>query len=60
MNMSYCRFQNTLLALEDCEDYLDVPHAELSKEERMARARIVAKCRRIAEWSKDADWAVVD
>jgi hypothetical protein len=39
-NMSYCRFQNTLLALRDCSN--NVLDCELSPEENEARAMLVA------------------
>ena len=56
INMSYCRFQNTLLALEEAEEWLgeDYPEA-LSPEERRARDRLVKLCQRIAD-----DWEPED
>lgn len=45
-NMGYCRFQNTLRDLEDCNDYL---HRDLeSAEERIARRELIDLCREIA------------
>jgi hypothetical protein len=44
-NMSYCRFQNTLRDLRDCEDHL---YDELSEDETRARRRLVALCQAIA------------
>lgn len=42
MNMSYCRWQNTEIALRDCLNSLyDYPEAKLSKEETAARTRMV-------------------
>ena len=39
-NMSYCRYQNTLAALRECEDDFDYPD-DLSDEESMARDRLI-------------------
>lgn len=50
-NMSYCRFQNTLQDLRDCNEALeeiDGNLAELSKEEARAADRLVRLCARIA------------
>jgi hypothetical protein len=44
--MSYCRFQNTLGDLQDCEEALD-DGAELSKEEEQAKAELIKLCKRI-------------
>jgi len=46
-NMSYCRFQNTLLDLYDCADY--ITDNTLSKEEEKAREKLVDLCRSIVE-----------
>lgn len=43
-NMSYCRFQNTSRDLQDCYENLD---AELSKDEREARNRLVRTCAKV-------------
>ena len=50
-NMSYCRFQNTLLALQDCADYMD--DDALSPEEAQAREDLVEVCTEIVDnaWS---------
>lgn len=54
-NMSYCRFQNTLSALRDCQsfmsDYLDIDNAaqEISAEEFKAMKALVRLCKTIAE-----------
>jgi hypothetical protein len=55
MNMSYCRFQNTLSDLRDCYHnwdgdagtYEDDEVEELSDDEREARNDLLALCRRI-------------
>jgi hypothetical protein len=47
-NMGYCRFQNTLRDLEDCDHAL-YSEEELSEEEIMARDKLVALCARIAK-----------
>lgn len=50
-NMSYCRFQNTLIDLLDCEQALDNIAgnlAELSKEEARAADSLIRTCARIA------------
>jgi len=62
MNMSYCRFHNTLQDLEDCyenwenygeepEDEEDIDEAQeyLSKDEAEARAKLLALCERIVK-----------
>ena len=48
MNMSYCRFRNTLLALEDCESAID-DNEELSEEEENAKNDLVEVCKNIAD-----------
>jgi hypothetical protein len=47
MNMSYCRFQNTLMDLRDCQENMD--DDDLSEEERDARAELIDVCWRIAQ-----------
>lgn len=50
-NMSYCRFQNTLDDLRDCEtaiEELQNPKEELSAEEYAAYRALIRMCRRIA------------
>jgi hypothetical protein len=54
MNMSYCRFQNTLLDLQDCYDNL--PDGNLSHAEAAAFAQIVALAKDIAETYEDLDY----
>lgn len=47
-NMSYCRFQNTLGDLSDCEEALRDTD-DLSEEEEKARKRLVNLCIEIAK-----------
>ena len=50
-NMSYCRFENTLRDLKDCDDHL---HAKnLSETEEKARKELIAVCKRITEDSEE-------
>lgn len=49
-NMSYVRFQNTLIDLRDCAEHLA---DELSAEEARARDRLVKLCREIAGHDDD-------
>lgn len=46
MNMSYCRFQNTLQDLQDCARAL-ADEDELSAEEEKAKKRLISLCRDI-------------
>jgi len=46
-NMSYCRFQNTSMDLQDCLDNID--DDELSLDEERARKRLIVLCKRIAD-----------
>ena len=46
-NMSYCRFQNTLADLRDCDDYMEET-VDLSEEEKKARERLIKLCAKIA------------
>jgi len=46
-NMSYCRFQNTLLDLDDCNENMDETK-DLSEEEQIARLRLIEVCVDIA------------
>jgi len=49
-NMSYCRFQNTLPDLQDCEDALfRISLDDLSEEERHAAEELIKLCRVIAD-----------
>lgn len=52
INMSYCRWQNTLQALQECYEstYEDFdPRSRLSDEEKKAFDALVKLCRRIAD-----------
>jgi hypothetical protein len=51
MNMSYCRFQNTLSDLQDCFDNL--PNGDLSNDEANAFAELVLLAKDIAERYED-------
>ena len=44
--MSYCRFANTLQALQDCSERMQ--DGELSESENTARVRLIALCADIA------------
>lgn len=52
-NMSYCRFENTLADLKDCEDNWNGSELDdgsldkLSESEQRARERLLEVCRRI-------------
>lgn len=46
VNMSYCRFHNTLIDVDDCTEHLSEP---LSKEEHEARQKFVQKCKEVVE-----------
>jgi hypothetical protein len=54
-NMTYCRFQNTLLDLQDCEERitdfnsLQDAQEELSADEFRALIRLLKLCKNIAE-----------
>ncbi len=48
-NESYCRFENTLRDLRDCQGVLDAE--DLSPEEEEARRRLIETCKEIVE-----DW----
>ena len=54
-NMSYCRFQNTLTDLRDCQETLNGEDGyyeckdDLSKEELAAALSLVRRCREIVE-----------
>ena len=53
MNMSYCRFRNTLQDLRDCWDHIDAD--DLSEDEAEARARLIKLCKEIADNCADDD-----
>ena len=50
-NMSYCRFENTLNDLRDCEEHLD--DNDLSKPEKEFRDKLLKLCKRITEDNMD-------
>ena len=52
MNMSYCRFQNTLEDLKDCWENID-DNTDLSESETKARLRLIKLCKRIADACED-------
>ena len=48
MNMSYCRFQNTVLDLADCMDALEEINYDLTKlsaDEEQAARRLIEICK---------------
>lgn len=50
MNMSYCRFQNTVIDLADCMDALqeiDYDPTKLSADEEQAARRLIEICQEI-------------
>jgi len=51
MNMSYCRFQNTLSDLKDCFDNL--PNGDLSRDEANAFVDLVLLAKEIAAQYED-------
>lgn len=51
-NLSYCRFENTLSALQDCYDSMD---DEITGTELVMRNRLIKLCTLIsAEYDEDA------
>lgn len=50
-NMSYCRFENTLADLVDCQEHLEDPVIDLTEEEQTSREMLINLCREIAN-----DW----
>ena len=46
-NMTYCRFQNTLLDLRDCKGYLF--DDDLSEDEKHAREQLIELCEEIIQ-----------
>lgn len=57
MNMSYCRFQNTLQDLIDCDENL--PKGDLSNAEARAFAELVELCKSIASKYEDYDYCIL-
>ena len=47
VNMSYCRFENTLSDLMDCYDHMD--DDDLSASETDARESMISMCKEIAD-----------
>lgn len=45
MNMSYCRFENTVRDLEDCQEHIN--DKDLSAEEQKYRTRLIELCQDI-------------
>ena len=53
MNMSYCRFINTLKDLQDCYEHID---DELQEDEQHARKALIELCKKIVyEGDEDED-----
>jgi hypothetical protein len=56
-NMSYCRFENTLSDLRDCQEALEdegLTNEDDSRTEAMSRKELVALCREISrEWGEE-------
>ena len=58
-NMSYCRFENTSIDLEDCHDHFD--ENDLSEGERAARRRIIKMAVEIAlDYGGEIDREVIE
>jgi len=53
MNMSYCRFQNTLQDLEDCAEHIN---DNLTGDEYHARRRLIELCREILDEVEDVEF----
>lgn len=49
VNMSYCRFENTLIDLYDCVDHLSDSDNEMNESEVESRERLLNLCILIAE-----------
>ena len=50
-NMSYCRFQNTFIELEDCYEHIE--DNDLSQDEKEAKEKLINLCCDIAKGAKD-------
>ena len=48
MNMSYCRFENTVKDMWDCQDHL-WDEEDLSDEEKRYRQKFIEICREVAD-----------
>jgi len=58
MNMSYCRFQNTAIDLQDCASAIESGEAvdkKLSREEKQAKKRLVEICQDIIDMMEYED-----
>lgn len=51
MNMSYCRFHNTLIDLRDCIEHIE--DTDLSEEEHKNRVKLIELCFQV--WSNFID-----
>jgi hypothetical protein len=49
--MSYCLFRNTVMNLEYCQDKIENSNEQLSKEEEIAKERLIELCKQIAKES---------
>jgi hypothetical protein len=54
-NMSYCRFQNTVTDLADCEAHINDDMEDMSDEEIEARKELIEICKNIASQFEDDD-----
>ena len=52
-NMSYCRFRNTLIDLEDCVNFLESGAGSLSNEEQRAAFILIKRARELTEMFED-------
>ena len=46
-NMSYCRFENTLADLRDCNEHMDEDMEDRSDEEKQAKKNLIKLCKEI-------------
>lgn len=56
MNMSYCRFYNTLIDLKDC--YYNMEDDDLSEEEKRAKEELIKLCCDIAQDYGDENYLI--
>ena len=56
MNMSYCRFHNTLIDLKDC--YYNMEDEDLSEEEKEAKEKLIKLCCDIAQDYGNEDYLI--
>jgi len=52
-NMSYCRFQNTVTDLADCQE--NIWNDDISEDEKRARKRLIQICKEITGDFEDVD-----